>query len=54
MDSDLFNEIIKANQVENKVSFKKGEGSDPDNLGKSSVWVYDSEKFPFHIAEAYH
>ena len=33
---------------------KKGNGNDPDTLGKQLVWVYDSSSFPIHQAEVYH
>ena len=31
-----------------------GRGNDPDTLGKKSVFVMDSKKFPFYQAEVYH
>jgi len=31
-----------------------GKGNDPDTLGKKSVFVMDSNKFPFYQAEVYH
>lgn len=43
--------------IENKLpgmSLKKGQGNDPDTLGKRTIWVYDSNDFGFHPAEVYH
>lgn len=31
-----------------------GKGEDPDTLGKKTVWVMDSDKYPFQQAEIYH
>lgn len=36
------------------VSLLEGKGSDPDNLSKKSIWVYDTEQFPFYKGEVYH
>jgi len=41
-------------KMKNFVTFKKGNGSDPDTLGKRTVWVHDINEFPFHNAELYH
>jgi hypothetical protein len=32
------------------VTFKAGHGADLDNFGKASVWIYDSNLFPFYQA----
>jgi len=32
----------------------EGKGNDGDTLGKQTVWVYDSTKFPFYQGEVYH
>lgn len=42
--------------VAEKAGFKlvPGKGNDPDTLGKQVVFVYDTQKFPFHQAEVYH
>ena len=32
----------------------QGKGNDPDTSGKRAVFVYDTEKFPFHAGEVYH
>jgi hypothetical protein len=37
-----------------EIDFKEGKGGDADNLGKKSIWVYDSNVFPFYQAEVYH
>ncbi|OEU11519.1 hypothetical protein FRACYDRAFT_270824 [Fragilariopsis cylindrus CCMP1102] len=39
-----------------KAGFKlvQGLGNDGDTLGKQTVWVYDSNKFPFYQGEIYH
>lgn len=52
MNSYLYPALVEA--ANGLVSFKEGSGSDPDNLGQASVWVYDNEVFPFHQAEVYH
>lgn len=53
--SKLVNELEKQAELRGlSLTFKKGTGSDPDNLGKSSVWIYDSDNFPFYQAEVYH
>ena len=36
------------------VTLREGQGSDPDNLGKKSIWVYDTQQFPFYKGELYH
>ena len=32
----------------------EGKGSDPDNLGKNSTWIIDSNIYPFYQGEVYH
>lgn len=32
----------------------QGNGDEPDTLLKRTVYVMDSDKFPFYIAEPYH
>eukprot|EP00467_Chlorarachnion_reptans_P020999 CAMPEP_0114517038 /NCGR_PEP_ID=MMETSP0109-20121206/17670_1 /TAXON_ID=29199 /ORGANISM="Chlorarachnion reptans, Strain CCCM449" /LENGTH=162 /DNA_ID=CAMNT_0001697511 /DNA_START=497 /DNA_END=985 /DNA_ORIENTATION=- len=32
----------------------EGQGNEPDTLLKKTIYVMDSEKFPFHVAEMYH
>jgi len=33
---------------------EEGKGNEPDTLLKKKVYVYDSNLFPFHVAEMYH
>lgn len=33
---------------------KEGQGNDPDTLFKKTIYVMDSDKFPFYPAEVYH
>ena len=35
------------------VVLKEGQGNEDDNYGERMVYVYDSNKFPFHRAEVY-
>jgi len=44
------NELAK----EQGLSLKTGQGNDPDTLGKKTVWLMDSNAFPFRQAEIYH
>lgn len=46
---------ILASAAEKKgITLKAGRGNDPDTLFKKTVWVMDSEQFPFYPAEVYH
>eukprot|EP00420_Gonyaulax_spinifera_P021671 CAMPEP_0197911476 /NCGR_PEP_ID=MMETSP1439-20131203/72887_1 /TAXON_ID=66791 /ORGANISM="Gonyaulax spinifera, Strain CCMP409" /LENGTH=262 /DNA_ID=CAMNT_0043533205 /DNA_START=41 /DNA_END=829 /DNA_ORIENTATION=- len=47
-------EAIDAAQGTREVKLVPGSGDDGDNLGTRSIYVYDSNKFPFHQAELYH
>ena len=51
--SPMFKELEKAVKPLG-VSLLEGNGSEPDNLYKKSIWVYDTEKFPFYKGEVYH
>jgi len=52
MDGPYFKQIETANA--GRVKLLRGEGNDPDTVGTKKVWVYDSNKFPFHQGEVYH
>jgi hypothetical protein len=55
INSPLFNHLEMANNMSGmKMSLIEGKGDEGDNLGKRSIYVYDSNKFPFHQAEVYH
>lgn len=55
MDSELLRDVEIANQKERaNQKLVRGRGSDPDTLGKRTVFVYDSNKFRFHQGELYH
>ena len=41
-------------KAKGKLTLKKGDGNDADNLYTSSAWVYDTAVFPFHQGEVYH
>ena len=49
MSGPLFQELKKASN--GRFMFKEGKGDDVDNLGFSSVLVYDSDVWKFHQAE---
>merc|ERR1719335_2102645 len=53
MDGPLFAQL-KATNDGGKVEFVKGKGNDSDTVGTKKIWIYDSNKFPFHQGEAYH
>ena len=53
MKSPLFSELDRAATVKN-IELVEGLGNDGDNLGKRSVFVYDTFQYPFHQAEVYH
>ena len=46
MKGSLFPELKKASQ--GSFMFKEGKGDDVDNLGFSSIIVYDSDIWKFH------
>lgn len=46
-------DILNA-KTKGKLTLKKGQGNDPDNLYTSSAWVYDTAEYPFHQGEVYH
>ena len=52
MNGELFAAVKR--EAEGLVELKEGVGNDPDTLGRRTVWVYDSTKFPFHLGEVYH
>jgi len=55
VNSDVFPIVQAAAQREGlNLKLLEGKGDDPDTLGKKSVWVMDTVKFPFHQAEVYH
>ena len=49
-------EIMEASsgKDEPSITVLVAKGDDSDNLGKHSVWIYDSDQFKFHQAEIYH
>lgn len=51
-----FNLAQDTREKEGKVRFElaEGHGDDADTLGRSLIWVYDSNRFPFQQAEIYH
>jgi len=51
--NDSYSKVDAAAQAKG-MSLKIGKGNDPDTLGTKSVFVYDSNKFPFYQAEVYH
>lgn len=53
MNSDAV-DLLKNVEGASTFTFKKGAGSDPDNFGTKSIWVYDTKTFKFHQAETYH
>ena len=51
--SPLAKELIAASQANgDKLDFAAGKGDDADARGL--VWIMDSDKFPFYVAEQYH
>jgi hypothetical protein len=46
--------VLAALAKETGLQLLEGAGSDPDTLGKKSVYVMDSGTFPFRPAEVYH
>jgi len=52
MDGPLFKQIEAANK--GRLQLLRGEGNDADTVGTKKVWIYDSNKFPFHQGEVYH
>jgi len=52
MDGPYFKQIEAANA--GRIELLRGEGNDRDTVGTKKVWVYDSNKFPFHQGEVYH
>lgn len=36
------------------MTLRRGNGNDPDTLGKRLIWVYDTNDFRFYPAEVYH
>ena len=53
IDSPLFKDLVQEMKPLG-VSLLEGKGSDPENLYKKSIWVYDTAKFPFYKGEVYH
>merc|ERR1719440_1078353 len=50
---DQIKELVKASVAQgDKVDFAAGKGDDADR--RALVWVYDTEKYPFYLGEAYH
>lgn len=45
---------LKAAAAQAGLRLEDAQGNDPDTLNRKLVYVYDSEKFPFHAAEVYH
>lgn len=52
VESPLYEQVKAANK--DRVKLVAGAGGDPDTLMKNTVYVYDSDKFPFVQGEAYH
>jgi len=52
MDSPLFKSIEAANN--GRLELVAGKGNDADTVNTKKVWVYDSNKYPFHQGEVYH
>jgi len=52
--SSLLGEITKSQVQGQSFEFKEGQGDDADTLHTRTIWVYDSDRFPFHQAEIYH
>eukprot|EP00438_Fugacium_kawagutii_P015537 Skav211010 [mRNA] locus=scaffold134:4239:5111:+ [translate_table: standard] len=52
MDGPLFKAVEASNA--GRCELLRGQGNDADTVGTKKVWVYDSNKFPFHQAEIYH
>jgi len=51
--SPLAKVLVEASQKQgDKLSFAKGKGDDSDS--KALAWVYDTNDYPFYIAESYH
>ena len=44
--------ISQANERNHKLSLQEGFGGDGDTIDNNIVWIYDSDKFPPHQAEA--
>jgi hypothetical protein len=53
MKSPYYNEILNAATARG-IKLQEGKGNDKDTLGKNTVWVMDTDKFPFYQAEVYH
>ena len=50
MDNPALLQLLrKANK--HNMTLRRGQGADSDTLGTNSVWVMDTEDFPFHQAE---
>jgi len=47
-------QIVEASAEKAGFKLVPGKGNDPDTLGKQTVFVYDTKKFPFYQAEVYH
>lgn len=52
MASPLISTLTRA--AHGLVTLEEGVGDDPDNFAKATVYVYDTETYPFHQAELYH
>eukprot|EP00401_Gymnodinium_catenatum_P008579 CAMPEP_0117542286 /NCGR_PEP_ID=MMETSP0784-20121206/44466_1 /TAXON_ID=39447 /ORGANISM="" /LENGTH=293 /DNA_ID=CAMNT_0005339027 /DNA_START=58 /DNA_END=939 /DNA_ORIENTATION=- len=52
MDGPLFSQVDAANA--GRFELLRGKGFDADTVRSKRVWVYDSDKFPFHQGEIYH
>jgi len=52
MDGPLFKAVEAANA--GRMELVAGKGNDADTVGSKKVWVYDSNKYPFHQGEVYH
>ena len=53
MNSPLFSELSSA-ATEKGIKLVPGKGSDKDTLRTRTVWVMDSNLFPFQQGEIYH
>jgi len=52
MDGPLFKQVEAANA--GRMQLLRGQGNDSDTVGTQKVWIYDTNKFPFHQGEVYH
>lgn len=52
MDGPLFKSIEAANS--GRMELVRGQGNDADTVGTKKIWIYDSNKYPFHQGEVYH